>query len=285
MRLAGSGGAASEEPKGACTMSAVRILIAVLSIVGLGASPAFAQAEQGSAEQHPEHGYAPPSDEQPPTAGAGHAAGHGEEHHLDASQFFNFFGMDYRGKDQTGGPFGDGVMTDPHTGAVLDEEEPKSAPFVFMVLNFAILLGLIAWKGRPIANKLAVDRHHEIKTALDEAAKLRQQAAAKLAEYDKRLTAADAEIKALVDGIRADAEADHKRILAAAETQAAQMKRDAELRIAAEIETARAALLREVTTAAAAATEQLLREKMTAADQQKLIGGFITDLKSSKEAR
>lgn len=270
-------------------MSGLRIVMMLVLMAGT----ASAQAEQGSAEPRPEHGYAPPSDEQPPTPavegakgeGPGHAAGHGEGHHLDPSQFFNFFSMDYRGKDETGGPFGDGVMTDPHSGAVLAEEEPKSAPFIFMVLNFAILLGLIAWKGRPIANKLAVDRHDEIKTALDEAAKLREQAAAKLADYEKRLSAADAEIKALVDGMRADAEADQKRILASAETQAAQMKRDAELRIAAEIETARAVLIREVTAAAAAATEQLLRDKMTAADQQKLIGGFISDLQSSKEAR
>jgi F-type H+-transporting ATPase subunit b len=88
--------------------------------------------------------------------------------------------------------------------------------------------------------------------------------------------------------MRADAEADKKRILEAAERQAAQMKRDAELRIAAEIETARAVLTREVTAAATAATEQILREKLTAADQQKLVGAFIGDLQgaaSRKEAR
>src|SRR5215510_8182678 len=167
---------------------------------------------------------------------------------------------------------GDGKMVDPATGQVVHEEEPASPPFVFVLINFAILLGLLAWKGRPIAQKVARERHDLIKTALDEAARLRKQAADKLAEYESRLQAADAQIKDLVEGIRVDAENESKRLLAAAEAQVAQMKRDAELRIAAEIETARAQLTREVAAAATAATEKLLRDKMTSADQQNLVG-------------
>jgi len=166
-------------------------------------------------------------------------------------------------------------MTDPATGQTVHEEEPASPPFVFVLINFAIMLGILARWGWPLAQKTARERHDLIKTALDEAARLRQQAADKLAEYEARLKAADAEIKQLVDGMRADADKEKQRILAAAEAQAAQMARDAEQRIAAEIELARAQLTREVTAAAAAATEKLLREKLTAGDQQKLVAGFI----------
>ena len=55
------------------------------------------------------------------------------------------------------------------------------------------------------------------------------------------------------------------------------MKRDAEQRIAAEIEIARAQLTSEVTAAAAAATEKLLREKVTPDDQHKLVSTFISE--------
>ena len=161
-----------------------------------------------------------------------------------------------------------------------------SAPFIFMVLNFVVLLALLARYGGPAARKIAADRHDQIKSALDEAERLRKQAAAKLAEYEGKLKAADAEIAKLVEDMRAAAEADRDRIRQSAERQAAQMKRDAELRIAAEIETARAQLTREVTAAAAAATEKLLRERMTAADHQQQIGAFIHDLQAArKEAR
>jgi len=266
-------------------------LAAAIALLGL-AAPAFAQTaeDKGAAEaDRAVKGAAgdsatpegPGSEHHAEASGPGHEAAHEEG---DPSKHFNFFGLepwhlfDYMGKDELGGKFGDNKMTDPESGRVIPEEEPASPPFVFMLLNFALLLGLLAWKAVPFGRKTAEDRHDLIKSALDEAAKLRQQAADKLAEYDQRLKTADAEIQQLVAGMRADAEADKRRILAAAETQAAQMKRDAELRIAAEIESARAQLAREVSVAAAAATEKMLREKMTPSDQQNLVNAFLADV-------
>jgi len=275
--------------------------LAKLSFVILGlmfalaAAPAFAQSAEdtkGSERERAAAGAAgdPAKAEEPGsehhTGGPSEADGEGHEE-VDPSKHFNYAGIqpghvfDYRGKDELGGPFGDGKMVDPETGREIHEEEPASPPFVFMLLNFAILLGILAWKGRPVAQQAAAERHDLIKTALDEAARLRKQAADKLAEYEARLSDADAQIKQLVDGMRVDAENDKKRILAAAEAQAQQMKRDAELRIAAEIELARAQLTREVTAAAAAATEKLLRDKMTAGDQQALVSAFIADVQQA----
>jgi len=243
-------------------------------------------------------------------AGANSAEGTagGEVHH-DPTQHFNFFNFHYSGKDQWGGKFGDGKMTDPKTGETAletkekvvedpvthektvvrevepEEEDAMSPPFVLMLINFAILLFILAKWGGPVARKVAEERHDQIKTALDEAAKLRDQAAKRLSEYETRIKDVDSEVKKLVDGIRADAEADKKRILEAAAAQAAQMKRDAELRIAAEIDLARAALTKEVTAAAAGATEKLLREKVTGDDQNKLVATFISNVSTRKEAR
>jgi len=280
--------------------------LGLVLVFALAATPAFAQPAPTPAPAGDE--AAAPPGPSVPAGEAGRAAreasgdsatasGPGTEHHAeggnaaepeeeepDPSRHFNFFGFqpghlfDYVGKDEYGGPFGDGKMVVPATQQVLHEEEPASPPFIFMLLNFALLLGLLAWKGRPVAQKVAEERHDLIKAALDEAAKLRKQAADKLAEYEARLKDADAEIAKLVEGMRVDAENEKKRILAAAEAQAQLMKRDAELRIAAEIELARAQLTREVTAASAAATEKLLREKLTAGDQQTLVNAFITDV-------
>ncbi len=215
----------------------------------------------------------------------------------DPTQHFNWASnwLGYKSKDVYGGKLGDGKMIDPHTGQVVmdahtgraAEEEPMSPPFVLMLVNFGLLLFILGKYGGPAARKLAQERHDQIKTALDEAAKLRDQAASKLAEYETRIKDVDSEVKKLVDGIRADAEADKQRILEAATTQATQMKRDAELRIAAEIELARAQLTREVATAAAGATEKLLRDKVTGDDQSKLVGTFITNVQGGarKEVR
>ncbi|HET7500808.1 MAG TPA: hypothetical protein VFK02_07390 [Kofleriaceae bacterium] len=267
---------------------ALLVLLPVAPVTRAFAQPAAgAEGDRPGAEAERATREAPGDSEKATGPGTEHHAEGGsaaDEGEADPSQHFNFLGQqpghlfDYIGKDEYGGKFGDGVMTDPHTQRVVHEEEPASPPFVFMLLNFALLLGLLAWKLRPVGHKVAQDRHDLIKTALDEAARLRKQAADKLAEYEARLKDADAEIKRLVEGMRTDAENEKQRILAAAEAQAAMMKRDAELRIAAEIELARAQLTREVTAAAAAATEKILREKVTAADQQQLVGAFLADI-------
>lgn len=254
---------------------AVRLAIGMALLIAPATVAAQAESVPPAPAEHASKG------EQPAVGGHGeqHGAGHG-----DPSKHFNYLGLesgnlfDYRGKDVYGGKLGDGRMTDPATGTVKSEEEPASPPFIFAILNFVLLLALLAWKGRPAVRKVAAERHDMIKTALDEATALREQAAARLAEYEGRLKAADAQIKELIEGMRADAKKEEGRILAAAEAQAAMMKRDAELRIAAEIELARAELTREVTAAAVAATEKLLREKVTAADQQQLVAGFLTGI-------
>jgi F-type H+-transporting ATPase subunit b len=291
-----------------------------LLIAALLATPVYAFAQEAAPaadQQPPAADQAPPAADQAPTpapheetpAGEAHPeqatgehaaeahAEHGGAHgNVDPTKEFNWASdwFSYSKKDVYGGKLGDGQMTDPHTGQpVIDahtgkpaEEEPMSAPFAFMLLNFGILLIILAKFGGPVARKMAKDRHDQIKTALDDAAKLREQAAQKLAEYETRIKDVDDEVKKLVDGIRADAEADKKRILEAAATQAALMKRDAELRIAAEIELARTQLSREVAAAAAGATEKLLKEKVTGDDQNKLVNTFLTNVQSSrKEAR
>ncbi|HEY0190282.1 MAG TPA: hypothetical protein VGC42_04120 [Kofleriaceae bacterium] len=284
-------------------MSKLAVIVS-LAFATLAATPAFAQDA--------EHAPSAPAAQTQGEREAGRAAaaapgdsesanGPGTEHHTeggnaqdeeepDPTHHFNYFGFqsghlfDYLGKDEFGGAYGDGVMTDTVTGQIIHEEEPASPPFIFMLVNFALLLGILAWKGLPVGHDIARERHDQIKTALDEAAKLRKQAADKLAEYETRLKDADAQIKTMVEGMRADAEADKQRMLAQAEKTAALMKRDAEARIAAEIELARSLLTREVTAAATAAAEKILRDKTTAGDQQNLVASFIKDLQAPRAA-
>ena len=261
-----------------------------LLIAALLVAPSYALAQE-----HAEPPLEANTNANETPAGTAHDIPHGIAG--DPTKHFNWADnwFSYKKKDVYGGPLGDGKMVDPHTGQpVIDphtgaaaEEEPMSPPFVFMLLNFGILLLILAKYGGPAARKLAQERHDQIKTALDEAAKLRDQAAQKLAEYETRIKDVDSEVKKLVDGIRADAEADKKRILEAAAAQAVQMKKDADQRIAAEIELARTQLTREVASAAANATEKMLKEKVTADDQTKLVTTFIGNVQGGgrKEAR
>jgi F-type H+-transporting ATPase subunit b len=231
------------------------------------------------------HGDTPPTT--PPGEGGEHAApmpegGEGHGHH-EAKPPINWYKLHY-GKDTHGGPIGDGKLGDQPLAAG-EKEEPMSPPFLLMVLNFAILVFILAKFGRPVARKMAETRSDQIKTALDEAARLRDQAQAKLDEYSKKLAAADAEIKSMIEGMRSDAEEDRKRVMAAAEAQAIALKKEAEERIAAEIDRARLMLSREVAAAAAGAAETLIKQKITANDQTALVDAFISDVGNKPAAQ
>ncbi len=253
-------------------------------VLGLGLmAPAIAAAQPGPAgemaaikPQIPESEAPIPPPGEPGTE-AVEGAGHGGHH--DPTKTYNFFKLHY-GKDQYGGKFGDGVQG-PHN----EPEEPMSGPFLFMLINFGILLVLVGKYGGPVARKMAETRSDQIKSALDEAAKLRKAASDKLDEYSSKLEAAEAQMATMLANMRADAEVEKQRIFAAADAQAAAVQRDADLRIAAEIERARVELAREVAVAAAAVAEKLLREKTTATDHAALVDTFIKDVESAARGR
>ena len=268
---------------------AVAALAGGLLVPAVGPSVALAQDEAPRRPEDdvairprvPEDPEVPgPIGENPGTldeGGEGHEAAH--EGHGDPTRHYNFFKLHY-GKDQYGGKFGDGVQ-----GPNDEPEEPMSGPFAFMLINFGILLVLLGKYGAPVARKMAETRSDEIKKALDEAAKLRKAASDKLDEYTAKLAAAQAEMATMLTNMRADAETEKQRIMANAEAQAVAVKKDADLRIAAEIDRARHELAREVAIAAADAAEKLLRAKTTSADHTTMVAAFVEDVESAARGR
>ena len=255
-----------------------RLALALAFIFGFGPGVAAAQPVE-----HPSAHGAGHADPITTEGGEGHGPADHHGHHEDPSKSFNFekglpFG--YTNADKAGGPLGDGKLGDqPLAPGATEERMPT--PFLLMVLNFLILVFILIKYGRPAARKIAETRSDQIKSALDEAARLRDDARAKLEEYSTRLAAADAEMTKMIEQVRADAEADRLRVIAAAEAQAAALKKEAEERIAAEIALARLALAQEVAAASATAAAQLIRDKATSADHTKLVDGFIAEVGTS----
>lgn len=156
--------------------------------------------------------------------------------------------------------------------------QPMNPPFLAMIINFAIFLGLLVWKAGPPLTSYLARRHDEVKGALEEAARMQKEAAAALAERKKKLAAVDAEVDELIDGMRRDADSEKTRLIAESETASAALKRDAEGRIAATATRARQAIEADVIAAAVEAAEALIREQATADDHNALVERFIDSL-------
>jgi len=155
---------------------------------------------------------------------------------------------------------------------------PMAPPLVFAIINFLLLIALLVWKGGPPIRKYVKGRHDDIKSALEESAKLRSEAKAKLAEYSERISGVESEVEALLKETRDAAESEKKRILADAEAQVEAMKKAAEERISADIARARHILEEEIANAAIAAAEKILLSKTTKQDQGNLVDSFIAKI-------
>lgn len=255
------------------SLSSLVVAIIIDLGIGLGIGLGVTIAAPGSAlAQHDGHGNDTHMDEAVGEQIAGHREDHAGAGHDDPSAHFNWVDFGYGSKDINGGPLEDG-------------DEPMSPPFIMMLFNFGVVVTILMWKVRPAIRRYTAKRHDTIKSALEEASLLREQARAKLEEYTSQLARAEKEIEQMVTDIRQGAEAEKQRILADAEAQARALTRDAEQRIAAEIERARAGLEREVVAAAIAVAERLIREQATRSDHTQLADSFIQDIQAQADTR
>ncbi len=80
-------------------------------------------------------------------------------------------------------------------------------PEFWVGVGFVLVIVLLVWKGVPgMVGKMLDQRAAVIAAELDEARRLRDEAAALLADYQKRAAGAEAEAQSIVTEARAEAE-------------------------------------------------------------------------------
>ncbi len=154
------------------------------------------------------------------------------------------------------------------------------APFAFAFLNFAVFAFVLSKLLGPWLKNRVQSRHDDVRHNLDEASRLRAEAQKMLAEYQARVSNADAEIAKLMAELKAQAEAEKARIIAAAQADAERLKADAERRIAVEIETAQLLLRREVVEQAVKAAQHILTQQTGPDDQRRMAERYVGDLEA-----
>lgn len=151
----------------------------------------------------------------------------------------------------------------------------RSVAFVILV---AILTKLLK---RPIAGFLN-SRREEIQRMLEDLEAKTGEARKKSAEIQARIAGAEEETRKIVDELIAEGEAERKKIIEAAHRQADYIKQQARIAIQQEIQAARDSLKDEVADLSVSAAEEVLRNKMLAEDQERLIREFNTMVVEAK---
>lgn len=145
-------------------------------------------------------------------------------------------------------------------------------------LNFGVLVGILVFFGGKAVNKALRARHEQLKADLASAAELRAAAEAKLARQEARLGSLEAEIAELRRNLKAEAEVEKARLVAAAEERAARIKAETGFLIDQQVREADQRLRRESADAALKIAEDILRRAIGPADQRRLLDTFVGDV-------
>lgn len=145
----------------------------------------------------------------------------------------------------------------------------------FKIMNFAVLVVVVVVLARKPLKKGLNDRIQGIKDELADLESRRGKALAELAAVEKRLKDAEGDRETIVAEFRAQGEKEREKIIAAAEDNAQRIKAQAQFTIEQETAMAKVELRREVAQLSAALAEDLLKQKITAEDQTRLVDEYL----------
>ena len=193
-------------------------------------------------------------------------AGHGEEHHAAP---FNFaYGLIAEREGAEPG--------------LLFRPKGMPVPFLANLLNFGILVFLGVYFGKKPLKDSLVSRKETLMREIDEAAKVKAEASARLDEYKGKIGRLDAEVARISREYAEQGKLDQERLLREAKEKRARMKRDAEFLLEQESKMTREILLREAVDAASVSAEALLRQRLSAPDQDRLAQEYLQELGAMK---
>lgn len=146
---------------------------------------------------------------------------------------------------------------------------------VWTWILFLITLFILAWKVFPAIAGGLEERHAKIQGSIDEAQRARDEAAALLAKQQEALEEARRESQETLDKARSAADGLKKEILEEARAQAVAMQDDARRENELERQKLREELRREAVDVALAASERLMRTRLDAEENRRLVNEFV----------
>lgn len=157
----------------------------------------------------------------------------------------------------------------------------RSAFWLSMSLNFAVIAIVIIWAGRKFLPGIFRDRTAAIQKAMLEAQKASEEARSKLAEIESRLAKLDEEIGRIRDAAEKEGAAEVARLEAAAQEDARKIVNSAEQEIAAAVKAARRQLTAHAADIAVGLAQKQIR--IDAATDQALVRDFAGQLAASNK--
>ena len=165
-------------------------------------------------------------------------------------------------------------------------EAGGGSDFYWQIANFVLLIAVLTLVLRVPVREFFAARRSGVKSDLDAAAELLDQAMQRHTEWQRKMIDLDADLETIRRESRERAEHERDQILKDATVSAERIKRDATAAVDQELRRARADLQREASDLAVELVEKILREQVVDSDRDRLADEFISQLeRPAQEAR
>ncbi|MBI2605465.1 MAG: F0F1 ATP synthase subunit B [Deltaproteobacteria bacterium] len=146
---------------------------------------------------------------------------------------------------------------------------------IIQTINFAMLVGLLFYFMKRPAVEAVASRQAMIRREVEDARIQKLEAEKKFNEFEVRLRSLETEAKEIVEKARADAKQIQSRVIETAKASAAQIVRDAEQSSKIALEDSRNEIHREVVDRAIEVAEKMIRERLSAEDQRRILTEYV----------
>ncbi len=159
-------------------------------------------------------------------------------------------------------------------------EGSAKADLIWQWINFVLLLSILIFVARKPIRGLMAARRYTIQQNLEQSRTMLESAEAKFQEWTEKVERLDEIVLDMESAAAERAAKERSQILVQAEATANRIKADARTVIEQELLRARAELRTEAATLAIDLAAKLIESKISSADQERLIGEFISKLEA-----
>ena len=215
--------------------------------------------------------FAGGEDHAPPDAHGSHGDAHGDEHghHVPTWDDINWDqGLLFESEDSEPG--------------LLLRKPGTPVPFLAMAINSAILFLILIGVGGPKIREALKARKAGITSGMVQAAAMRDEAEARLKDYEDKLAHIDEQIDAAKQQIQDLAKVERDQVLKEARAKRDRMVLDAHQLIEQELKAAREILMEETVKSAMKTAHELISRATSSADEQRLQSEYLASLRGAE---
>ena len=148
----------------------------------------------------------------------------------------------------------------------------------FYAIDFLVYVGILVFLLKKPTQAFLQSRRANLTKDIEEARKMREEAQARLKEYDARLGSLEEEIQGILDDARAAGEKERQRIMVEASKAAERMRLDAQERLAQETRKLQLELKQRMVDMSVDIAERIISEQISDTHRRNMVGDYIADL-------